>query len=78
MSFLLCLTGVGVSCRISYSIASYSCVCCSGSITSVGGRLGELIFLLLFTCNYVISYLVQIIFYFWSFEIKECILRVRK
>ena len=23
-------------------------------------------------------YLVQIIFYFWSFEIKECILRTRK
>ena len=30
------LFGVGVSCRILYSIASYLYVSCSGSITSVG------------------------------------------
>ena len=28
--------GVGVSCRVMYSIVSCLCVSCSGSITSVG------------------------------------------
>ena len=47
------LFGVGVSCRILYSIVSYLYVSCSGSITSVGKR--GLICLLSFTCNYVVS-----------------------
>ena len=44
--------GVGVSCRILYSIVSYLYVSCSGLITS------ELICLLSFTCNYVLSVLM--------------------
>ena len=48
------LFGVGVSCRILYSIGSDLYVSCSGSITSVGEE-RELIFPLLFTCNYVVS-----------------------
>ena len=48
------LFGVGVSCRILYSIGSYLYVSCSGSITSVGEE-KELICLLSFTCNYVVS-----------------------
>ena len=47
------LFGVGVSCRILYSFVSYLYVSCSGSITSVGK--GDLICLLLVTCNYVVS-----------------------
>ena len=35
MLFLLNVFGVGVSCRILYSIVSYLCVSCSGSITWV-------------------------------------------
>ena len=45
--------GVGVSCRILYSIVSYSYVSCSGTITSVGEERAN--FLLSFTCNYVVS-----------------------
>ena len=48
------LFGVGVSYRILYSIVSYLYVNCSGLITSVGEE-RELICLLLFTCNYVVS-----------------------
>ena len=46
------LFGVDVSCRISYCIICYIYVGCSGSI-----RLGkrELICVLSFTCNYVVS-----------------------
>ena len=44
---------VGVSCRTLYSFVVYLYVNDSGSITSVGKR--ELICLLLFTCNYVVS-----------------------
>ena len=47
------LFGGGVSCRILYSIVSYLYVNCSGSITSAGER--DLICLLSFTCNYVVS-----------------------
>ena len=49
------LFGVGVSCRILYSIVSYLYVSCSGSISII--RLGkrELICLLLFMCNYLVS-----------------------
>ena len=36
------LFGVGVSGRILYSIVSYLCVSCSGSITSVGERRANL------------------------------------
>ena len=43
--------GVGVSCRILYSIVSYVYVSCSGPITRLGKR--ELICLLSFTCNYL-------------------------
>ena len=46
--------GVGFSCHILYFIFSYLCVSCSGFITSVGEE-RELICLLLFTCNYVVS-----------------------
>ena len=35
------LFGVGVSCRILYSIVSYLYVSCSGSITSVGEERGD-------------------------------------
>ena len=45
--------GVGVSCYILYSFVGYLYVSCSGSITSVGER--ELICLLSFTCNYLVS-----------------------
>ena len=45
--------GVGVSCRILYSIISYLYISCSGSITLVGDK--ELIYLLSFSCNYVVS-----------------------
>ena len=47
------LFGVGVSCRILYSIVSYLCVGCSGSITSVGEERAYLS--AIFTCNYVVS-----------------------
>ena len=47
------LFDVGGSCRSLYSIVSYLYVGCSGSISSVGKR--ELICLLSFTCNYVVS-----------------------
>ena len=46
---LVYLIGVGSSCRISYSIVSYSYVSCSGLITRLGKR--ELIFLLSIICN---------------------------
>ena len=46
------LIGVGVSCRFSYSIVIHLFVSCIGLITSVGR---ELIFLLSFTFNYVVS-----------------------
>ena len=46
--------GVGVSCRNLYSFVVYLYVNGSGSITSVGEE-RELICLLLFTCNYVVS-----------------------
>ena len=36
MQFLLCINGVCVSCRISYSIVSYLYIGFSGLITSVG------------------------------------------
>ena len=45
------LIGVGVSCRISYSIVSYLFVSCSGSIASVDERA---IFLLSVSCYYVV------------------------
>ena len=48
------LIGVGVSGRFLYSIVSYLYVSFGGLITSVGEE-RELIFLLLFTCNYVVS-----------------------
>ena len=44
---------VGVSCRILYSIVCYLYVSCSGSIPRLGKR--ELICLLSFTCNFVVS-----------------------
>ena len=47
------LIGVGVSWRFSYSIVSYLCVSCSGSITSVGKEAAT--FPVSFTCNYVVS-----------------------
>ena len=46
------LIGEGVS-YISYSIVSYFHLSCSGLITSVGEE--RAIFLLSFTCNYVVS-----------------------
>ena len=48
------LIGVGVSCRILYSIVSYFYVSCSISNTSVGEE--RVIFLLSFTCNYVVLF----------------------
>ena len=48
------LFGVGVSCRILYSFVSYLYVSYSVSIPSVGKE-RELICLLSFTCNYVVS-----------------------
>ena len=48
------LFGVGVSCRIWYSIVSYLYVSYSESITSVGEE-RELICLLSFTCNYMVE-----------------------
>ena len=53
VQFLLNVFGLGVSCRILYSFVVYLYVSGSGSISSVGKR--ELICLLLFTCNYVVS-----------------------
>ena len=44
------LFGVGVSCRILYSIVSYLYVSCSGSITSVGeerANLSAIVYLLI-------------------------------
>ena len=46
--------GLGVSCRYFYSFVVYLYVSGSGSITSVGEE-RELICLLLFACNYVVS-----------------------
>ena len=48
------LFGVGVSCLVLYSIVSCLCKNCSGSITSAGEE-RELICLLWFTCNCVVS-----------------------
>ena len=45
------LTGVGVSCRISYSVGSYISI--SGLITLVGEE--RAIFLISFSCNDVVS-----------------------
>ena len=45
--------GEDVSCRILYSFVGYLYVSGSGSVTWLGKR--ELICLLLFTCNYVVS-----------------------
>ena len=53
--FLLNVFGVGVSCRNLYYFVVYLYVNGKGSITSIGGRERELICLLLFTCNYVVS-----------------------
>ena len=53
VKFLLNVSGVGVLCRNLYSCVVYLYVSGSGSITSVGKR--ELICLLLFACNYVVS-----------------------
>ena len=53
MQFLLIIFGVGVSCRNLYSFVVYLYVNGSGSITSVGEE--RAIYLLLFTCNYVVS-----------------------
>ena len=54
--YLLDVFGVGVSCRNLYSFVVYLYVNGSGSITSVGEeRERELICLLLFTSNYVVS-----------------------
>ena len=52
--FLLNVFGVGVSFRNLYSFVVYLHVNGNGSITSVGEK-RELICLLLFTCNYVVS-----------------------
>ena len=54
MQFLFNVFGVGVSCRNLYSFVVYLYVNRSGFITSVGEE-RELICLLLFTCNYVVS-----------------------
>ena len=54
MLFLLNVLEVGVSFRTLYSFVVYLYVNGSGSITSVGEE-RELICLLLFTCNYVVS-----------------------
>ena len=45
--------GVGVSCRILYSSVAYLYVSGSGSVTRLGKR--ELIYMLVFTYNYVVS-----------------------
>ena len=45
--------GVGVSCRILYAFFGYLYVSGSGQLPRLGKR--ELICLLLFTCNYVVS-----------------------
>ena len=47
------LFGVGVSCRILYSIVGYLCVSCGGLVVRLGKR--ELVCLLSFTCNCVVS-----------------------
>ena len=47
------LIRVGISCCISYSFVSCLFYALVDQITSVGKR--ELIFLLLFTCNFVVS-----------------------
>ena len=54
VEFLLNVFGVGVSCRNLHSFVVTLYVNGSGSITSVGEE-RELICLLLFTCNYVVS-----------------------
>ena len=46
--------GVGVSCRNLYSFVVYLYVSGSGSLTSVGEERANC--LLLFTCNYVVSF----------------------
>ena len=53
MRFLLNIFGVGVPCRILYSIVGYLYVSGSEQLPRLGKR--ELIYLLLFTCNYVVS-----------------------
>ena len=53
MRFLLNVFGVGVSCRILYYFVGNLYVSGSGSIHRLGKR--ELIYMLLFTCNYVVS-----------------------
>ena len=45
--------GVGVSCRILYSIVSYLYVSCSGLITSVGEERTNLSAIVYLICNYV-------------------------
>ena len=45
--------GIGVSCRILYSIVSYLNVSCGGSITSVGEE--RAYFSAIVYCNYVVS-----------------------
>ena len=46
------LFGVGISCRILYSIVSYLYVRCNGSIPTVGE---ERCLTAIVTCNYVVS-----------------------
>ena len=53
--------GVGVSCRNLFSFVVILYVSGSGSITSVGEE-RELICLLLFTCNYVVSVWIGFLF----------------
>ena len=48
------LFGVGVSCRNLYSIVGCLCVSCGGYVASVGEE-RELVCLLSFTCNCVVS-----------------------
>ena len=60
MLFFLNVFGVGVSCRILYSFVVYLYVSGNGSITSVGEE-RELLCLLLFTCNFVISVILILV-----------------
>ena len=54
------LIGVGVSCRISYSIVSYLYVSLSGLKTSVGEQRANV--LLSFTCIYMVSVWIGFLF----------------
>ena len=69
--FLLNVFGVGVACRFLYSFVVYLNVRGSGSIFSVGKR--ELICLLLFTCNYVVSVRREFLF-LWVLGVGHVIL----